>query len=129
MPSTLPFMELFRGLGKNILKALRYWLHYLMVAIAWLGVVPLTACKYAKNTFEFTSKITSSDNTMILFSHCILFCVSSCGYTSPCKSLRKPDAPYLPYSHFLQTAKIAFFVRVLDDNGSKWQKTIKAYMK
>ena len=45
MPKSLPLVELMQGLGKNILRALRYWLHYTLVVVAWLGIVPLTACK------------------------------------------------------------------------------------
>ena len=45
MPSTIPMLELLKGLGKNIFRALRFWLHYTLVVVAWLGIVPLTACK------------------------------------------------------------------------------------
>ena len=45
MPSRLPLRELFGGLAKNIVRALRFWIHYTLVVVAWLGVVPLTACK------------------------------------------------------------------------------------
>lgn len=46
MPSRLPLRELFGGLAKNIVRALRFWIHYTLVVVAWLGVVPLTACKF-----------------------------------------------------------------------------------
>ena len=46
MPATLPVSEFMSGLGKSIGKALQYWLHYTLVAVAWLGVVPLTSCKF-----------------------------------------------------------------------------------
>ena len=46
MPPSIPPQELLQGLGKNIFRALRFWLHYTLVVLAWLGVVPLTACKY-----------------------------------------------------------------------------------
>ena len=46
MPHTLPISEFLYGLGKNLGKALQYWLHYSLVAIAWLGVVPLTSCEF-----------------------------------------------------------------------------------
>lgn len=46
MPTSIPPQELLQGLGKNIFRALRFWLHYTLVVLAWLGVVPLTACKY-----------------------------------------------------------------------------------
>jgi hypothetical protein len=46
MPPSIPPQELLQGLGKNILRALRFWLHYTLVVLAWLVVVPLTACKF-----------------------------------------------------------------------------------
>lgn len=46
MPKRLPFYDIASGLLKSVAKALKYWFHYTLVAIAWLGVVPLTACKY-----------------------------------------------------------------------------------
>lgn len=45
MPTHLPIKDFISGLARNILRAVRYWLHYTLVAIAWLGVVPITACK------------------------------------------------------------------------------------
>lgn len=46
MPKRLPLKDIISGLLKSIARAVRYWFHYTLVAIAWLGVVPLTACKY-----------------------------------------------------------------------------------
>lgn len=45
MPSRLPVQDIFAGLVTSIGTAIRYWFHYTLVAFAWLGVVPLTACK------------------------------------------------------------------------------------
>ena len=45
MPNRLPVSDFVSGLVKNILRALKYWLHYTLVALAWLGVVPITACE------------------------------------------------------------------------------------
>lgn len=45
MPKRLPLRDLLSGLLRSIGKAVQYWLHYTLVAVAWLGVVPLTACK------------------------------------------------------------------------------------
>lgn len=45
MPNRLPISDFVSGLVKNILRALKYWLHYTLVALAWLGVVPITACE------------------------------------------------------------------------------------
>lgn len=49
MPSRLPVQDIFAGLVTSIGTAIRYWFHYTLVAFAWLGVVPLTACKYNHN--------------------------------------------------------------------------------
>lgn len=46
MPKRLPVYDILTGLVKSIGRALRYWLQSTLVAVAWLGVVPLTACKY-----------------------------------------------------------------------------------
>ena len=45
MPSRLPIRDVIIGLLKTVKVGLKFWLHYTLVAIAWLGVVPLTACK------------------------------------------------------------------------------------
>eukprot|EP00111_Clytia_hemisphaerica_P002627 TCONS_00007456-protein len=52
MPPSIPPQELLHGLGKNILRALRFWLHYTLVVVAWLGVVPLTAYRIYKCLFS-----------------------------------------------------------------------------
>ena len=52
MPKSIPFHELLRGLEKNILRALRLWLHYTLVVVAWLGIVPLTAYRIYKCLFS-----------------------------------------------------------------------------
>ena len=45
MPSRLPVQDICAGLLTSVGTAIRYWFHYTLVAFAWLGVVPLTACK------------------------------------------------------------------------------------
>lgn len=45
MPSRLPIQDICAGLLTSVGTAIRYWFHYTLVAFAWLGVVPLTACK------------------------------------------------------------------------------------
>jgi len=52
MPSTIPMLELLKGLGKNIFRALRFWLHYTLVVVAWLGIVPLTAYRIYRCLFS-----------------------------------------------------------------------------
>ncbi|XP_076112948.1 E3 ubiquitin-protein ligase MARCHF6-like [Mytilus galloprovincialis] len=51
MPKRLPVKDIFGGLLKSIGRAVRYWLHYTLVAFAWLGVVPLTACRIYRCLF------------------------------------------------------------------------------
>ncbi|KAF7222867.1 E3 ubiquitin-protein ligase MARCHF6 isoform X2 [Nothobranchius furzeri] len=51
MPSRLPVQDIFAGLLTSIVTAIRYWFHYTMVAVAWLSVVPLTACRIYKCLF------------------------------------------------------------------------------
>uniref|UniRef100_A0A8C8IWZ1 E3 ubiquitin-protein ligase MARCHF6 n=1 Tax=Oncorhynchus tshawytscha TaxID=74940 RepID=A0A8C8IWZ1_ONCTS len=51
MPSRLPVQDIFAGLLTSVGTAIRYWFHYTLVAFAWLGVVPLTACRIYKCLF------------------------------------------------------------------------------
>ncbi|KAJ8012060.1 hypothetical protein DPEC_G00064760 [Dallia pectoralis] len=51
MPSRLPVQVIFAGLVTSVGTAIRYWFHYTLVAFAWLGVVPLTACRIYKCLF------------------------------------------------------------------------------
>ncbi|KAM5156901.1 E3 ubiquitin-protein ligase MARCHF6 isoform 4-T4 [Mantella aurantiaca] len=51
MPSRLPIQDICAGLITSIGTAIRYWFHYTLVALAWLGVVPLTACRIYKCLF------------------------------------------------------------------------------
>lgn len=55
MPSRLPIQDICAGLLTSVGTAIRYWFHYTLVAFAWLGVVPLTACEY-KNTLKMSLK-------------------------------------------------------------------------
>lgn len=38
----------------TVVTAVKYWLHYTLVAIAWLGIVPLTACRIYRALFAGT---------------------------------------------------------------------------
>lgn len=51
MPKCLPFRDIISGLLTSVGTAVRYWFHYTLVAIAWLGVVPLTACRIYRCLF------------------------------------------------------------------------------
>lgn len=52
MPRRLPLRDVIGGLFSSIVTAVKYWLHYTLVAIAWLGVVPLTACRTYRALFS-----------------------------------------------------------------------------
>jgi E3 ubiquitin-protein ligase MARCH6 len=52
MPRVLPIKDVASGLLRSIGTAVKYWLHYTLVAVAWLGIVPLTA--YRTYRFFFT---------------------------------------------------------------------------
>ncbi|XP_075224962.1 E3 ubiquitin-protein ligase MARCHF6 isoform X1 [Lycorma delicatula] len=51
MPRRLPIRDVIGGLLTSIATAVKYWLHYTLVALAWLGVVPLTACRIYRCLF------------------------------------------------------------------------------
>ncbi|KAG1665121.1 E3 ubiquitin-protein ligase MARCH6 [Nymphon striatum] len=80
MPKRLPLRDIFSGLLTTIAKVVRNWLHYTLVAFAWLGVVPLTACRMYRCLFTgsvtsfltFPLDILSGDN---LVSDCLHGCV------------------------------------------------------
>jgi len=72
MPKRLPIRDLVVGLLRGILRAVRYWLHYTLVAVAWLGIVPLTACKYTRTTSCELRIKEESRVGLILLLYCIL---------------------------------------------------------
>ncbi|XP_076448811.1 E3 ubiquitin-protein ligase MARCHF6-like isoform X2 [Babylonia areolata] len=51
MPKRLPIRDIVSGLVTSMARAVRYWFHYTLVAFAWLGVVPLTACRIYRCLF------------------------------------------------------------------------------
>lgn len=51
MPRRLPLRDVAGGLLSSVATAVKYWLHYTLVALAWLGVVPLTACRIYRCLF------------------------------------------------------------------------------
>lgn len=59
MPRMLPLRDVVCGLVKSIERAVRSYLHYTLVAIAWLGVVPLYASRMYRCLF--------TDSFMTLF--------------------------------------------------------------
>lgn len=55
MPRVLPLKYVAGGLLSSVGTAVKYWIHYSMVAVAWLGVVPLTS--YRTYRFLFSGSI------------------------------------------------------------------------
>ncbi|RWS10502.1 E3 ubiquitin-protein ligase MARCH6-like protein [Dinothrombium tinctorium] len=51
MPKRLPIRDIVSGLFSSLGTAVRYWLHYTLVAFAWLGIVPLSAYRIYKCLF------------------------------------------------------------------------------
>uniref|UniRef100_A0A182PDN4 E3 ubiquitin-protein ligase MARCHF6 n=1 Tax=Anopheles epiroticus TaxID=199890 RepID=A0A182PDN4_9DIPT len=55
MPRVLPLKYVAKGLLSSVGTAVKYWIHYTLVAVAWLGIVPLTA--YRTYRFLFSGSI------------------------------------------------------------------------
>lgn len=51
MPGRLPIRDVVGGLVTSVATAVKDWLHYTLVALAWLGIVPLTACRTYRALF------------------------------------------------------------------------------
>ena len=51
MPKRIPLRLVLSGLVGTVGRAVQFWLHYTLVAVAWLGVVPLTACRIYRTLF------------------------------------------------------------------------------
>merc|ERR1719447_1568270 len=47
----IPLRLVLSGLFNTIVRAVKFWLHYTLVAVAWLGIVPLTACRIYRTLF------------------------------------------------------------------------------
>ncbi|CAG9812916.1 unnamed protein product [Phaedon cochleariae] len=54
MPRRLPLKDLAAGLLSSVATAVKYWFHYTLVGTAWLGIVPLTACRIYRALFAGT---------------------------------------------------------------------------
>lgn len=52
MPRRLPIRDVIGGLVSSVANAVKDWLHYTLVALAWLGIVPLTACRIYRSLFS-----------------------------------------------------------------------------
>ncbi|CAN7991019.1 unnamed protein product [Ixodes hexagonus] len=91
MPKRLPIRDIVSGLLSSLGTAIRYWLHYTVVAFAWLGIVPLTACRIYRCLFtgSVSSLLTlpldmlSTENVLSdsLYGCCIVTC-TLCAFIS-----------------------------------------------
>ncbi|CAK8684755.1 unnamed protein product [Clavelina lepadiformis] len=45
MPSRLPLKDLFFDFGRKISSTVKIWIHYILVVVSWLGIVPLTVSR------------------------------------------------------------------------------------
>ena len=72
MPQRIPVLLVMSGLLSTVVRAVKFWLHYTLVAVAWLGVVPLTACRIYRTLFtgsvstilSLPINVFSTDNVM-----------------------------------------------------------------
>lgn len=62
MPRVLPLRDLVGGLLSSVLKAFNYWLHYTLVVVVWLGIVPLAAYR----TYRFLFDGSSADSLSLM---------------------------------------------------------------
>lgn len=69
MPRRLPLRDVAGGLLSSVATAVKYWLHYTLVALAWLGVVPLTACRIYRCLF--TGSVDSVCKLISLYCICV----------------------------------------------------------
>lgn len=69
MPRRLPLRDVAGGLLSSVATAVKYWLHYTLVALAWLGVVPLTACRIYRCLFS--ASVDSVSKLMHLYHICV----------------------------------------------------------
>ncbi|GFO07122.1 E3 ubiquitin-protein ligase march6 [Plakobranchus ocellatus] len=91
MPNRLPIKDIVSGLVTSMARAVRYWFHYTLVAFAWLGVVPLTACRIYRCLFtgSVSSLLTlpldmlSTENLAgDCFQGCLVVTCTLCGFIS-----------------------------------------------
>ncbi|XP_032220194.2 E3 ubiquitin-protein ligase MARCHF6 isoform X2 [Nematostella vectensis] len=79
MPPHLPVRDFISGLSRSILRAVRYWFHYTLVAIAWLGVVPITAYRIYRCLFAGSvSSLLTLPLDMLSTENVFMDCVRGC---------------------------------------------------
>uniref|UniRef100_S4RS95 E3 ubiquitin-protein ligase MARCHF6 n=1 Tax=Petromyzon marinus TaxID=7757 RepID=S4RS95_PETMA len=79
MPPRLPVGDVVAGLLASVGTALRFWFHYTLVAFAWLGVVPLTACRIYKCLFTgCVSSLLTLPMDMLSTENILVDCLQGC---------------------------------------------------
>ncbi|CAB3989401.1 E3 ubiquitin- ligase MARCH6 isoform X1 [Paramuricea clavata] len=79
MPTRLPVTDFVSGLIRTVLRAVRFWFHYILVAFAWLGVVPLTAYRIYRCLFAGTvSSLLTLPLDMLSTENLIPDCIKGC---------------------------------------------------
>ncbi|XP_014665321.1 PREDICTED: E3 ubiquitin-protein ligase MARCH6-like [Priapulus caudatus] len=79
MPGRLPIRDIISGLFSSVGTAIRYWLHFTLVALAWLGVVPLTACRIYRCLFTGSvSSLLTLPLDMLSTEHLLADCTQGC---------------------------------------------------
>jgi len=51
MPKRLALADIISGLLRSVATAVKFWIHYTVVAFMWLGVVPLMSCRIYRCLF------------------------------------------------------------------------------
>lgn len=74
MPRRLPAKDILGGLLSSVLKAVKHWIHYTLVAIAWLGIVPLLGYRIYKCLF--TGTLDSVSFHLLPHGFCVLKIIS-----------------------------------------------------
>ncbi|VDN01821.1 unnamed protein product [Thelazia callipaeda] len=79
MPQTLPLSEIIRGVLLNMGRILRSWTIYTLVLIAWLGIVPITACRIYRMVFSASlSSVLSSPFQLFSIENLFIDCIKGC---------------------------------------------------
>ncbi|VDO21964.1 unnamed protein product, partial [Brugia timori] len=91
MPQTLPLSEIIRGILLNMGRILRCWAIYTLVLVAWLGIVPITACRIYRivfsaslsNMLSLPFQLFSPDNLLVdCLKGCFIVSIFLCAFIS-----------------------------------------------
>ncbi|VDK77170.1 unnamed protein product [Litomosoides sigmodontis] len=79
MPQTLPLSEIIRGILLNMGRILRSWAIYTLVLVAWLGIVPITACRIYRIVFSASlSTVLSLPFQLFSLDNLLVDCLKGC---------------------------------------------------